>query len=130
MKNKKLIIISAAVLAVLVAAVSIILITAKPDTQTGSKAIEVTIVHGNNSKKVCDIKTDAEFLGEAVYSEKLVIEEEYKAGFYTVIDGETADFNKDGAWWCVTKDGEMTNVGMNELPIADGDKFEITYTIS
>lgn len=129
MKQKKLIIGLAVCLAVVIAAVGIVLATAKPETQNGAKEITVEIVYSDKTDKVLDIDTDAEFLAEALFEEKLITEEEYKSGFYTVIDGQKADYNENQSWWCVTKDGEMTSVGMNELPIADGDKFEITYTI-
>lgn len=97
---------------------------------TESKEITVTVVYADKSEKVFDIKTDAEFLGDALFEEKLIKEDEYKSGFYSYIDGVRADYNKDKAWWCVTKGGEMTNKGINDLPIADGDKFEITHTPS
>ncbi len=93
------------------------------------KTISVTVVYADESEKVFDIETDAEFLGEAMLEEKLITEEEYESGFYTEIDGVKADYNADKAWWCITKNGEMTTVGMNEQPIADGENFEITYTI-
>ena len=97
---------------------------------TESKEITVTVVYADKSEKAFDIKTDAEFLGDALFEEKLIKEDEYKSGFYSYIDGVRADYNKDNAWWCVTKGGEMTNKGINDLPIADGDKFEITHTPS
>lgn len=94
------------------------------------KTISVTVVYADESEKVFDIETDAEFLGEAMLEQKLITEEEYKSGFYTEIDGVRADYNADKAWWCVTKGGEMTSKGLNDLPIKDGDSFEITYTPS
>ena len=131
MKQKKLIVGLAAALAVLIAAVGIVLIVTKPDTVAGDKSISVEVVFKDKSEKKLEIKTDAEYLGEALYEndKEIFTEEEYKSGYYTVIYGEKADFNVDKGWWCVTKDGEMTTVGMNDQPIADGDKFEITYKI-
>ena len=29
----------------------------------------------------------------------------------------------------ITKDGEMTSKGMNELPVSEGDRYEAVYTI-
>ena len=55
--------------------------------------------------------------------------DDMKSGFYTTVAGVTADYSVDQGWWCVTKDGEMTTKGINELVLADGDKYEITYTI-
>jgi D-arabinose 1-dehydrogenase-like Zn-dependent alcohol dehydrogenase len=130
MKNKKLIISLSIILVAIIAVFAAVVIATKPATVQGAKEITVTVVSKDKSSKVIDIDTDAEFLGDALYEEKIVNEEEYKSGFYTVINGEKADYNVDKSWWCVTKNGEMTSVGMNEQSILDGDKFEITYTIS
>lgn len=130
MKNKKLVVGLSAFLVVLVAVFAIVFVINKPDTTEGQKNIDVTIVYADKETKELDINTDAEFLADALFEEKIITEAEYKSGFYTEIDGVKADFNKDGAWWCVTKGGEMTSVGMNELALTDGDKYEITYTIN
>ncbi len=130
MKNKKLIMGLAIALIAIIAVVSVILIVTKPETQDGSKQIEVTVVYKDKTEKLYEIDTDAEYLADALLEEELITKTEYEAGYYTVIDGVTADYNVDSAWWCVTKGGEMTSVGMNQQPIADGDEFEITYTIN
>ena len=130
MKNKKLLIGLSTTLAVLIAVIAIVVVVFKPEGQTGSKNIDVTIVYKDKTEKNYELKTDAEFLADAMFEKELITEEEYKSGYYTVIDGVTADYNVDKSWWCVTKDGEMTNVGMNELALADGDAYEITYTIN
>lgn len=129
MKNKKLLVGLSVGLAILIAIFAIVLVTNKPETTKGQKNIDVTIVYADKTTKVLDFETDAEFLGDVLFEEGLVNAEEYKAGYYTVVDGIKADYNVDQSWWCVTKDGEMTMVGMNELALADGDKYEITYTI-
>lgn len=130
MKNKKLLIGLSATLAVLIAVVGIVVVVFKPEGQAGNKNVDVTIVYKDKTEKNYELKTDAEFLADALLEKELITEEEYKSGYYTVIDGVTADYNVDKSWWCVTKDGEMTNVGMNELALSDGDAYEITYTIS
>lgn len=94
------------------------------------KEISVTIVYEDKSDKTIDIETEAEFLADALLEKGLIKEDEYKSGFYTYIDGVRADYNEDKAWWCVTKGGEMTTKGMNELTLEDGDSFEITHTPS
>lgn len=64
--------------------------------------------------------------------EGLITKEEHKKcnGMYTVVDGVKADYSVDKSWWCVSIDGKSAQVGMDDLAIADGDKYEITYTIS
>lgn len=97
------------------------------DKETKTKIV-VTVVYKDKTEKQFEISTNAENLGDALFEKGLVNEEEHKAGFYLNIDGVRADYTMDGAWWCITKDGEMTTVGANEQPITDGDSFEITYT--
>ena len=51
------------------------------------------------------------------------------AGFVTVVNGEEADYNADGAWWCLTDAaGEMTTVGVADIELHDGDSYAFTYT--
>ena len=131
MKNKKLIIGFAIGLVALIAIFAGVYIATRPDANEGEKNISVTVVYKDKTDKEFKINTDAEYLSDALLEEKLVTEEEHNGdGMYTVIDGEKADYNVDQSWWCVTKDGEITNEGMDTLVIADGDKYEITYTIS
>ena len=98
-----------------------------PEVQQGEKNITVSIVYKDGSSKDLEINTDAEYLADALAEEGII--EYADDGFYTTVDGVAADYNADKGWWCVTKDGVMTTEGMNTLAIADGDKFEITYTI-
>lgn len=118
------------VLAIL-AAISLLLCLSacsKPQVQQGEKNITVTVVYEDKTQKEFEISTEAENLGDALYEQKLVTEEEHKTGFYNTIDGVRADYTLDKAWWCFTKGGEMTTVGANDLTIADGEAFEITHT--
>ena len=32
-------------------------------------------------------------------------------------------------WWCFTKGGEMLMTGVDTTPIADGEHYEITFTV-
>ncbi len=128
-KQTKLAIVLGAVLAALLTVVAVILIFFPPNTQAGDKNITFTVVYADKTEKEYEISTDAEYLGDAVFEQGLVSQEEYKTGYYLTIDGVKTDFNKDKSWWCIKQDGEMTSYGMNELPIEDGDEFEAVYTI-
>ena len=45
------------------------------------------------------------------------------------MNGETADWDKDAAWWCLTDaSGEMTAVGVADIQLHDGDSYAFTYT--
>ena len=93
--------------------------------QSVEVSITVDIVKDGKTKNFI-IKTDEKYLANALAEAGVI---EYREdGFYTTVNGITADYNKDGAWWCVTKSGEMTMKGMNDLELKNGDKYEITYT--
>ena len=129
MKNKKLVLVMSIILALLIIVFAGAKILKKPATQSGAKDIEVTVVFADKTEKQYEINTDAEFLADALLEEKIITEKS-SDGMYTVIAGERADYTLDKSWWCLTKDGEMVNVGINDQPIADGDNFEITNTPS
>lgn len=128
MKKKGLIITLSVILVAIIAVFGTLLALGKLDFQKGDKDITVTVVYEDKTEKEFEISTDSENLGDALLEEGLVTEEEHATGFYNTVDGVRADYTLDGAWWCITKDGEMTTVGANELPIADGESFEITHT--
>ena len=73
--------------------------------------------------------TDGEKLSDALVEAGLISEEEAAAGFVTTVNGETADWDKDQAWWCLTDaNGEMTTVGVADIALHDGDSYAFTYT--
>ena len=95
----------------------------------GTKEIVFEVVGPDGASKEYDIKTEALNLSDAIFEEGLVSAEEHEAGYFTVIDGIEANWEKDKAWWCITVDGEMSNVGMAEIMLESGGHYEATYTI-
>ena len=72
---------------------------------------------------------DGEKLSDALAAAGVISEDEAAAGFVTTVNGGTADYNADGAWWCLTDgDGEMTSVGVADIELHDGDSYAFTYT--
>lgn len=102
----------------------------KKDTGTQTqKTITVKVTDNEGKETSFTIKTDAEFLRGALEQEKLIEGEESQYGLYVkVVNGVTADYNTDGAYWGFYKGGEYLMTGVDETPIKDGDTFEIVYT--
>ncbi|MBQ8398244.1 MAG: DUF4430 domain-containing protein [Clostridia bacterium] len=118
---------SALFLAVLIAAMALTG-CGKTETQAGSKTITVDIVMSDGTTTKT-ITTDAEYLRGALEQEKLVAGDESQYGlFVKTVNGYTVDDSKQ-EWWCFTKGGEALFTGVDDTPIADGDKFEITLTV-
>ena len=92
--------------------------------------VTVKVVHKDKTEKVFTIETTETTLLGALQQEKLVEGEDQMAGFYiTAVDGEVADWSVDEGWWCFTKGGEAMMTGAEATKIADGDVYEITYTV-
>lgn len=128
MSKKVKSIIAVAVLAVLVIGALLVWKANAPEGVEGDKTIEVTIIHGDETTKEVTISTDEEFLRGALEQENLISGDEGEFGlFVTTVDGETADDSLQ-QWWCFTKAGEPLMTGVDEIPIADGENYEITLT--
>lgn len=100
-------------------------------TEESAKPITITleVIGPDGSSKEHTVKTDSsKNLRQALEGAGLISGDEGPYGLYVkVVDGITADYDVDGSWWSLTKDGVMCS-GVDSTPIADGDHFEFTYT--
>jgi len=130
--NKKLIA-GIAILAVLVAAFAIIFSVFRAKPVEGSKAITIEVVDKEQKSTVYDVKTDAEYLRQAMEEAEGLefsgTESEYGLMVDTV-NGLTADFSVDGSYWGFFVNGKYCDYGIDSQPVLDGDAFQIVYTIS
>lgn len=127
-RDKKAIIITAVLLAVLCLAAVLGYQRFAPRGVAGEKEITVKVIHADASEKEFTCRTNEEFLGAVLEAEGLAEGEEGPYGLYiTSVDGETVKEARQ-QWWCLTKGGETVNTSATQTPIADGDKFELTFT--
>ena len=97
----------------------------------GSKSITIEVVNSKGESKVYEVKTDAEYLSQAMDEAKGL---EYTAvdGMYGLsvetVNGESAVYDVDKAYWAFYVNGEYCNYGISQQPIVDGDTFKIEYT--
>ena len=54
--------------------------------------------------------------------------DDYGLYFNTVL-GEVADYSVDQSYWALSKDGEYLMTGASSTKIADGEHYELTYTV-
>lgn len=101
----------------------------KEKVAQGEKSVVITVVDDKGEKTDFTATTNGQYLIDALNEIKLVEGEEGDYGLYIkTVNGITADYDKDGAYWAFTKDGEMLMTGADSTPIADGEHYEITYT--
>ena len=101
-------------------------------TVEGSKAITIEVVDNAEKSTVYELNTDAEYLREAMDEvEELTYDGEDSDYGFTVysVNGVTADYNTDGAYWGFYVNEEYCNYGIDQQPVNDQDAFQIVYTI-
>ena len=129
MKNKKTLL-GVGILVVAVAALLAVYWFTRPQTEEGVKQITVQVYTDGQMLRKHEIRTTEEYLRGALEQEGLIAGEEQSAGFYVqTVDGVTADESQE-EWWCLTKGGESLTTGVDATPIADGDTFELTLTVT
>lgn len=123
-KNTKTGIIAAAVLVVLIIVALIVWKSTRAEPEAGSKTLNLTITHMDGTEKKLTIKTDAQYLLDALNEKTLVDGYDSEFGYtITTVDGEFADADK-GQWWVFTKGGEWVDTSVDSTVIYDGDGFE------
>ncbi|MBQ2967131.1 MAG: DUF4430 domain-containing protein [Clostridia bacterium] len=93
----------------------------------GNKKFELE-VEAEGKSVVFTIKTNAEFLGEALAEHKLVDGDDGPYGLYIKkVNGILADYDKNGAYWGFYQDGEYMTTGADETLIQSGAKYKVVY---
>lgn len=103
---------------------------ASAEAEQSKAQVEFTVTGADGESTVFPLEvTDGEKLSDALAEAGLISAEEAEAGFVTTVNGETADWDKEKAWWCLTDAaGEMTTVGVGDIELHDGDSYAFTYT--
>ncbi len=133
--DRKKIIIGAVILIVLLAAFAVIYAVFGPKAAQGSKEYILKVVDDNGETTEYTGHTDAEYLRGALEelekADDLTIEgEESDYGlFIDTVNGVTADYSKDKAYWALYVNGEYGNYGVDSQPLTDGDIYSLVYEI-
>lgn len=129
MKNKKLVIAIVAVVVVIGVLLGVYFAT-RPDTVQGGKNITVTVVHSDGTEAVFEHSTDQEYLGRAIVEMGLVEDNQGPYGLYMeVVDGESAVWETDGAYWSILIGEEYAVTGADEIVLEDGGEYSLVYTL-
>ena len=130
--NSKKIIVAIVVLVVILAVALGLYFKFAQKTSQGSKSITVSIVYEDGSRDDYEHHTDAEYLMDAVneIGEISIVGSGEGASFYMdSVNGVTADYDADGAYWAIYVDGAYGSYGIMEQPVADGSSYEIRYEV-
>lgn len=99
------------------------------DTTLGVGAKTVTVeLEVEDHLITFTVKTDEEILGDALLAVDLISGEEGPYGLYVkVVNGMTADFDRDGYYWSLLIDGDYAMTGVDSTEITEGTVYRIVY---
>ncbi len=131
MKNNKKKILGAGLLAVLVIVLTTLYFVFREKPVEGSKAITIEVINSAQESKMYELNTDAKFLKQAMEEADGLTFSGTEGDYGLMIDminGESAVFTENGAYWSFYVNGAYCNYGIAEQPVEDGDAFQIIYT--
>lgn len=118
-------------LVILAAVLAVVYFVFRAKPEEGNKNITIEVVNKEQETTSYEVNTNAEYLRQAMEEAQGLTfsgtESEFGLTVMTV-NGETADYNTDGAYWAFYVNGEYCNYGVDTQPVADGDVFSIAYT--
>ena len=131
-KSSKKTVIGVIILVALIAALGIVYAVFREKPTEGTKNITIEVVNKEQETSSYEVQTSAEYLRGAMEEAEGLTFSGTDSEFGLTVDtvnGETADYNTDGAYWAFYVNGEYCNYGVDSQPIADGDVFTIAYTV-
>lgn len=128
MKNKKMIL-AVVVLALVVAAMAGVYLSTRPEAVEGSKQVTVRIIHKDGTEKNLEYNTDLEYLADLLKEKELVTGYESEEYGFTIesVDGVTADWAVDGAYWALYEGEEYATTSAAGIILTDGGLYKLVY---
>ena len=100
MNNKKILLAVIAFVALLAIILTVYFVT-RPSGTEGSKTFTLTVVHADGSQRNETITSSRQFLAQALRDEGIIGDEGIESGMYVTVDGETANWDPDQAYWSI-----------------------------
>ena len=97
----------------------------------GATSFYLTVKNVDNTVTKFQINTDAATVGEALLALELIAGDESEYGLYvTSVNGITADWDTEKAYWAFYIDGEYAQTGVDATEIVAGATYELVKTVS
>ena len=128
MKNKKLIIVAVAFLAVIALMAGVFFAT-RPEAVEGTKNVTIVIIHKDGAEKTLTYTTDAENLAELLLDKELATGYSSEEYGFTIesVDGVTADWVADSAYWALYEGDEYAVTSAAGILLTDGGVYKLVY---
>jgi len=98
-------------------------------TQADEITITIEVIGPSGTSKEHSVTTDSDNLEGALLDSGFVSGENGPYGLYIkTVDGITADYDTNGAYWAIYKDCEYLMTGAADTPIQEGEHYELVFT--
>ena len=106
--------------------------TQATETETedaAEKSFTVVVVGKDGKETTFSYKSDKKTVGEVLAAEGLIEGTNSEYGLMvTKVNGESADYNVDGAYWAFYIGDTYAETGVDSTDIADGTTYKFVYT--
>ena len=129
MNNKKLIVVIAAILALVIALMACVYVTTRPEAVAGEKNVTVVIVYEDGTEKKLEYATECESLAELLLEKQLVTGYESEEYGFTIesVDGIALDWAKDGAYWALYEGDTYAVTSAAGIVLTEGGVYRLVY---
>ena len=94
----------------------------------GATMFAFTVVDADGNETAFEVHTDKSIVGEALLDCDLIAGDEGDYGLYVkVVNGITADYDTDRAYWAFYVDGEYAQSGVDATNIEEGKTYTFKY---
>ncbi len=94
----------------------------------GNTVFTFTVVDGDGVEKAFEVHTDKAIVGEALLDCGLIAGDDGDYGLYVkTVNGVTADYDTDGAYWAFYVDGQYAQSGVDTTNIEEGKTYTFKY---
>ena len=125
--NKKIIITIVAVAAIIGLMLGVYFGT-QQESADGVKNVTIVIVHSDGTEKTLSFETELDSLADLLLEQKLATGSTGEYGLtIESVDGETADWNTDGAYWALYIGEEYASTGASDTKLVDGTTYKLVY---
>ena len=91
----------------------------------------VVVTDLDGTETTFEYTSDAETVGAALLAEGLIAGDQTEYGLYvTTVNGITADWATENAYWAFYINGEYAQTGVDTTPITEGAVYSLTKTVS
>lgn len=127
MKNKKLVALIVVVL--VIALMAGVYVMTRPQAVEGGKNVTIVIVHKDGTTKELAYATDLGYLSELLLEKELVTGYESEEYGFTIesVDGVTADWTVDSAYWALYEGDEYATASAAGIVLVDGGVYKLVY---